>query len=77
MSINFEHSWGDGVAVMRFINETVQSSAKDTFTPSESASNTSSTVEELVFNLDQTMKDGIVDGKTTFLFLTRGWQIIT
>lgn len=24
MSINFEHSWGDGVAVMRFIKESLK-----------------------------------------------------
>lgn len=27
-SVNFEHSWGDGVAVMRFINESLKDSTQ-------------------------------------------------
>ena len=33
--MNFEHSWGDGVAVMRLIDEVVTDSAKNAFVTPE------------------------------------------
>lgn len=74
MAINFEHAWGDGVAVVRFLNETVDASSKDNFTPDPKA-DTLLTLQELNFNLDEQVKDGIKKGLTfCFAFLLLfGW----
>lgn len=58
MAINFEHAWGDGVAVVRFLNETVQASSSDTYTPNENA-DALLTVQKLDFDLDNKMKTAI------------------
>ena len=62
MAINFEHSWGDGVAIVRFLNETIESSSQDEFLPSEN-NNSNLTVQELNFNLDGKIQNAIIDGK--------------
>jgi len=42
-AINFEHSWGDGVAVMRFFNEVLKDSTeKTTVSPDTNPAATSS-----------------------------------
>jgi len=58
MAINFEHAWGDGVAIMRFLNETIESSAADQFVPSGS-NEYQSTVVPLEFEMDEAVKNVI------------------
>ncbi|NWY29885.1 CPT2 palmitoyltransferase, partial [Pheucticus melanocephalus] len=67
--INFEHSWGDGVAVLRFQNEVFKDS---TTTPaispqSQPASvDSSRAVQKLDFKLNDALKAGITKAKQTF-----------
>lgn len=35
-AVNFEHSWGDGVAVLRFFNELFDDTAKNAFVTAKS-----------------------------------------
>lgn len=62
MSVNFEHSWGDGVAVLRFFNETFKLSTESpAVSPGSSPASvdSSSFVKVLSFDLDDTAKEGI------------------
>ncbi|XP_071960672.1 carnitine O-palmitoyltransferase 2, mitochondrial-like isoform X2 [Antedon mediterranea] len=63
-SINFEHAWGDGVAVLRFINESFKESTENAaLNPGTEPANidSSQTVRKLEFDLDSTMKTAIKD----------------
>jgi carnitine O-palmitoyltransferase 2 len=53
-ALNFEHSWGDGVCVLRFMNEVYADSMKSTFQPNESHDlmRLLSPVTKLQFSLD-------------------------
>lgn len=62
LAINQEHAWGDGVTVVRFLNETVEASAKDNFTPDPKAADTKLTMQKLDFNLDNLDKEAIKKG---------------
>ncbi|XP_062920300.1 carnitine O-palmitoyltransferase 2, mitochondrial isoform X1 [Mobula hypostoma] len=68
-SVNFEHSWGDGVAVLRLQNEVF----KDTTTrPAVSPTtqpaivDSSKNVQKLEFKLDDVLKVGILSAKEKF-----------
>jgi len=61
MAINFEHAWGDGVAVVRFLNEVCDTSAADDYTPDKRGSDTS-TVRRLDFEFDDSTKGSIQKG---------------
>ena len=64
MAINFEHAWGDGVAVVRFLNEVCDTSAADGYTPHNGGSGaTSVTARHLDFELDDSTKESIQKGK--------------
>ena len=63
-SINFEHAWGDGVAVMRFFNEIYQESSKENFEPNTDVPSPKVSLHE--FELDQAMKDVINESKIKF-----------
>ncbi|KAM4641075.1 carnitine O-palmitoyltransferase 2, mitochondrial [Discoglossus pictus] len=68
-AINFEHSWGDGVAVLRFQNEVFKDSTqRPAVSPqSEPAAVDSSTiVQKLHFNLDDSLKAAIKNAKDKF-----------
>jgi len=65
MAINFEHAWGDGVAVVRYLNEVCSTSDKDNFQPKENA-DTVLTVQKLDFQLDDTMKTAIEKAQDVF-----------
>eukprot|EP00924_Labyrinthula_sp_SR-Ha-C_P006992 maker-scaffold_8-snap-gene-6.12-mRNA-1 protein AED:0.02 eAED:0.02 QI:253/1/1/1/1/1/3/57/659 len=54
VSVNFEHSWGDGVAVLRYFNAVYQGlkNGGDGFEPSNQKSITISSLEQLEFNLN-------------------------
>lgn len=62
MAINFEHAWGDGVAVVRYLNEITSASSKDTYTPNKNPDSII-TVQKLDFELDDKVKAGIESGE--------------
>ena len=59
--INFEHSWGDGVAVLRFFNETFNDSTKNPqiTKPMSEPDHSCIEVERLDFELDSRLKDSV------------------
>ncbi|KAL1270007.1 hypothetical protein QQF64_032296 [Cirrhinus molitorella] len=68
-AINFEHSWGDGVAVLRFQNEVFKDTTeKPLVRPgSQPASvDSSSVVRRLEFKLTEELKAGITKAKENF-----------
>ncbi|XP_037626459.1 carnitine O-palmitoyltransferase 2, mitochondrial [Sebastes umbrosus] len=69
-AINFEHSWGDGVAVLRFMNEIFKDTTeKPTVHPGSAAAvaaDSASAVRRLQFNLDGELENGIKKAKENF-----------
>ncbi|XP_072938718.1 carnitine O-palmitoyltransferase 2, mitochondrial [Epargyreus clarus] len=56
--INFEHSWGDGVAVLRFFQDIYKETTTKPFIhPDSKPSNTNNTVSKLDFKLDDKSKE--------------------
>jgi len=66
MAINFEHAWGDGVAVVRFLNEVCSTSASDVYTPQEGGAATGLSAQKLDFELDDSVKGSIKTAMNTF-----------
>ncbi|XP_028034037.1 carnitine O-palmitoyltransferase 2, mitochondrial [Bombyx mandarina] len=65
--INFEHSWGDGVAVLRFFQDIYNETTTKPFVHPDSQPSTSNiTVQELQFNLDEKSKKFIQDAKQEY-----------
>ncbi|XP_038659816.1 carnitine O-palmitoyltransferase 2, mitochondrial-like [Scyliorhinus canicula] len=57
--INFEHSWGDGVAVLRFLEEIFNDSTENpaiSLKPVPSSADTSAAVRKLEFKLSESVK---------------------
>lgn len=68
-SINFEHAWGDGVAVLRFQNEVFKDSTERPAVSPQSPSATvesSKAVQKLTFNLDDSLKAAVTEAKKKF-----------
>ncbi|KAM9324110.1 carnitine O-palmitoyltransferase 2, mitochondrial [Gastrophryne carolinensis] len=68
-AINFEHSWGDGVAVLRFQNEVFKDTTERPAVSPQSTPATvdsSKAVEKLSFNLDDSLKAAVTDAKKKF-----------
>lgn len=68
-AINFEHSWGDGVAVLRFQNEIFKDTTEQPLIHPDSAPaavDSSSAVRRLQFNLDSELENGIKKAKENF-----------
>ncbi|KAE8610251.1 hypothetical protein XENTR_v10012059 [Xenopus tropicalis] len=68
-AVNFEHSWGDGVAVLRFQNEVFKDSTQRPAISPESCSapvDSSKAVQRLHFNLDDSLKAAIANAKEKF-----------
>ncbi|XP_056319710.1 carnitine O-palmitoyltransferase 2, mitochondrial [Danio aesculapii] len=68
-AINFEHSWGDGVAVLRFQNEVFKDTTEKPLVGpgSQPASvDSSSVVRRLEFKLNDELKTGITKAKENF-----------
>lgn len=68
-AINFEHSWGDGVAVLRFQNEIFKDTTEQPLVHPGSAPaavDSASAVRRLQFNLDGELKNGITKAKENF-----------
>lgn len=59
--INFEHSWGDGVAILRFFNDTFNDSTKNPQLsgPIDKPETFSVSVKKLEFDLDARLRDSI------------------
>lgn len=67
-AINFEHSWGDGVAVLRFLNEIYKDSTRKPLVhPGRATSaHSASQVRRLSFKLDDELRAGIKRAKAGF-----------
>lgn len=68
-AINFEHSWGDGVAVLRFQNEIFKDTTEQPLVNPASpaaAVDSASAVRRLQFNLDSELENGIKKAKENF-----------
>ncbi|XP_060576192.1 carnitine O-palmitoyltransferase 2, mitochondrial-like isoform X2 [Ruditapes philippinarum] len=68
-AVNFEHSWGDGVAVLRYFNEVWKESTSKPFVhPGTVPSNVDSnlTVQNIEFALDPKLKEYINSAKTSY-----------
>jgi carnitine O-palmitoyltransferase 2 len=58
-TINFEHSWGDGVAVLRLMEETLRDTSKYHFVQPNQAVSGESKVQKLEFQLNDSLKNKI------------------
>ena len=63
-AVNFEHSWGDGVAVLRFFNEIFDDASKQAFInknskPTFNSGDITQVVKKLGFKLNQDQKNNI------------------
>ncbi|XP_068564047.1 carnitine O-palmitoyltransferase 2, mitochondrial-like [Cebidichthys violaceus] len=68
-AINFEHSWGDGVAVLLFLNEIFKDTTERPLVNPGSAAaavDSASAVRRLQFNLDSELENGIKRAKENF-----------
>ncbi|GCB66432.1 carnitine O-palmitoyltransferase 2, mitochondrial [Scyliorhinus torazame] len=68
-AINFEHSWGDGVAVLRLMNETFKDTTQRpaiSATTLPAAVNSSQAVQKLDFKLNDVLKSGISSSRQNF-----------
>ncbi|XP_056234137.1 carnitine O-palmitoyltransferase 2, mitochondrial [Seriola aureovittata] len=68
-AINFEHSWGDGVAVLRFQNEIFKDTTEQPLVHPDSAPAavvSASAVRRLQFKLDSELESGINKAKENF-----------
>lgn len=68
-AVHFEHAWGDGVAVLRFLNEVFKDSTQaPAVTPQSPPARTDSSraVQKLSFKLDDAVKAGISAAKAKF-----------
>lgn len=65
--INFEHSWGDGVAVLRYFNDIYKDSKENVFVLPTTKISTCDNIEESVrkveFKLDEISKNAIFESK--------------
>lgn len=60
--INFEHSWGDGVAVLRYFNEIYkETTTKPICQPSDIQNASSDDTEENIFKIGETFKILLID----------------
>lgn len=62
--VNFEHSWGDGVAVLRYFNEIFNETTKSPILHPDTKpklSENENSVGLIEFNLDDRMKEGITE----------------
>merc|ERR1711953_690806 len=69
LGINFEHAWGDGVAVMRLCNEVIEDSLQNNFdfSVSEKTPQSSPPVKELFFNIDESIIAAIESARNDHL----------
>ncbi|XP_028604024.1 carnitine O-palmitoyltransferase 2, mitochondrial-like [Podarcis muralis] len=65
--INFEHSWGDGIAILRFINEVYRDSTEHpALVPQASPALFVTSCDKLEFNMDHTITSAISAARQKF-----------
>ncbi|KAG8229768.1 hypothetical protein J437_LFUL005849 [Ladona fulva] len=74
-AINFEHSWGDGVAVLRYFNDIYKDSTQKPHVHPETKAKESPQILQLDFLLDQEMKNIITDAKKQYDAITNQLEI--
>lgn len=59
--VNFEHSWGDGVAVLRYFNEIYKETTENPFVTSDSSAkgNVENTIKRLDFDFDEKLENDL------------------
>ncbi|XP_071784291.1 carnitine O-palmitoyltransferase 2, mitochondrial-like [Asterias amurensis] len=73
MGVNFEHAWGDGVAVLRFFNEVYKDNSENPAVGAESvpsSEDASQNVQRMNFDLDAGIVQGIKTAKDNFIAMT-------
>ena len=65
-AINFEHAWGDGVGVLRMINEIVEDSRDKVYLKNAPSTNIDINVTTIEFDLDAGIKETIKKADATF-----------
>lgn len=70
-AVNFEHSWGDGVAVLRYFNEIYHESSKNpqinpNTTPKFETGSITDVVKRLEFKLDDSVKNSINEAQEKY-----------
>lgn len=75
--INFEHSWGDGVAILRFFNDTYNDSAKypQITAPISEPDMSGVNVEKLDFDLDDRLRESIATSRKKHLEATSNFEM--
>uniref|UniRef100_A0A1L8DZ34 Putative carnitine o-acyltransferase crot n=1 Tax=Nyssomyia neivai TaxID=330878 RepID=A0A1L8DZ34_9DIPT len=76
-TVTFEHSWGDGVAVLRYFNELFKEMSQKPFVNEGTASQASSegAIEKISFDLDDKLKSGIDEAKKRHKIVEDSLQI--
>lgn len=64
--LNFEHAWGDGVAVMRFFNDIHKDSIKHKWSNEMNPTSPPIQPSELPFEIDEKTKKGILDASARY-----------
>ena len=65
--INFEHAWGDGVAIMRFFDDLLNDNFKNAYVTDENLSSFDVNVEEITFTTSDDIKETIKTAKSKHL----------
>ncbi|XP_068948848.1 carnitine O-palmitoyltransferase 2, mitochondrial-like [Petaurus breviceps papuanus] len=68
-AINFEHSWGDALTVLRFMKEVFRNSTEDRAVQPQqepAATDASKAVRKLHFHLNDTLKAGIMNARANY-----------
>ena len=78
-AINFEHSWGDGVAVLRFFNEIYKDSTEKPFlhpnSPLNKSIDVSKEVKKLNFQMSGELKNMVQNAKNNYIKNTENLDI--
>lgn len=76
-AINFEHSWGDGVAILRFFNDTYNDTTRNPqiTSPIENIDSSLAQVSELDFDIDARLKDSILASRNKHIVVTNNFEL--
>ncbi|XP_065830523.1 carnitine O-palmitoyltransferase 2, mitochondrial-like isoform X2 [Oscarella lobularis] len=65
-AIHFEHAWGDGISILRYVNDMYKDSLQSTFSPTSIRGGESGEVRRLDFKLDSEVRVAIEKAKKRF-----------
>ena len=65
-AIHFEHAWGDGISILRYVNDMYKDSLRSTFSPTSIKGGESGEVRRLDFKLDSEVRVAIEKAKKRF-----------